>query len=74
MKNDNKYTINLNDDYKRLISLLSDYYQRKPADLLRVLIIPALHNAYAQMQRDQHDDNRQPLTQAHYINSDVYYK
>ena len=45
-KLNNQYTINMDDEYKKLIDILADSYQRKPAELLRLLLIPALHNEY----------------------------
>lgn len=49
MKLDNKYTINFNDEYKKIIEQLAKAYNRKPAELLRLLVIPALHDKYIEL-------------------------
>lgn len=57
-KLNNQYTINFDDDYKKLIDLLSDAYNRKPAELLRLLLIPVLHNEYIKLiKAGQYNDN-----------------
>lgn len=48
-KLNNQYTLNFDDDYKKLIDLLSDAYNRKPAELLRLLLIPVIHNEYIKL-------------------------
>lgn len=63
-KNNNVYTINLSDDLKNIITRLADYYNRRPADLLRLIITPALIDAYAVMQQQQHEKNNEPWTVA----------
>lgn len=63
-KNKNQFTINLNDALKRQIIILADAYQRKPADLLRLLVTPAIINAYADLQRLEHPTNAQPMQPA----------
>ena len=67
MKNtklNNQYTINVNDDIKELIEKIASYYNRKPCELLRMLVIPQLHNEYAKMMRISHTENTEPLKQA----------
>lgn len=67
MKNtklNNQYTINVNDDIKELIEKIALYYDRKPCELLRMLVIPQLHNEYAKMMRLAHTENTEPLKQA----------
>lgn len=64
VKNNNVYTINLNDDLKGLITKLADYYKRRPADLLRLILTPALIDAYAVMQQHQHEKNGDAWTVA----------
>ena len=63
-KNKNAFTINLNDDYKSLINILASYYERKAADLLRVLLQPVLINEYAKIQAATHKENIQQLNKA----------
>lgn len=63
-KNNNAITINVNDDIKKEIEILASYYQRKPADLLRLLLTPVIINEYAKIQRIAHLENMQPLEPA----------
>lgn len=64
LKNDNAITINLNDNLIALIDKLAAYYQRKPAELLRLLITPVLIDEYAKIQKLIHTENAQPLEKA----------
>lgn len=67
MKNtklNNQYTINVNDDIKELIEKIASYYNRKPCELLRMLVIPQLHNEYAKIMRLAYKENTEPLKQA----------
>lgn len=66
LKNDNPVTINLNDNLIELLDKLSSYYQRKPAELLRILITPVLINEYAHIMKVQHPENNTPMTKAHF--------
>lgn len=52
----NQYTINFNDDYKKIIDALASAYNRKPAEMLRLLLIPALHDAYASIELHNNPD------------------
>ncbi|MBR1984579.1 MAG: hypothetical protein IKA31_02460 [Clostridia bacterium] len=65
MKNtklNNQYTINVNDDIKELIEKIASYYQRKPADLLRLLLVPVIINEYAKIQKIAHPENSDAMT------------
>lgn len=63
-KNKNAITINVNDDYKKLIDLLASYHQRKTAEYLRLILQPLLINEYAKIQLAEHPTNAQPMQQA----------
>lgn len=63
-KNNNSITINVNDDLKNEIDYIARYYQRKPAELLRLLLTPVIINEYAKIMLLKHDENRQPMTKA----------
>lgn len=65
-KNNNAITINVNDDIKKEIEMLASYYQRKPAELLRLLLVPTLRNEWAKIQRLEHPENAEPLTVARF--------
>lgn len=66
-KNNNSFTINLNDDLKNQVLKIAEIYQRKPAELLRLLLAPAIINEYAKIQRAIHPENAQPIQEAKYI-------
>ena len=57
-------TINFDEATYKQIDIIARFYQRKPAELLRLLLIPTLTNQYATIQRQAHPENTQPLTQA----------
>ena len=58
MKLKKQFTINLDDDGARLVEYLADIYQRKPAELLRLLLIPELEKRFADVMTQQHPDNK----------------
>ena len=62
MANNNKltkqFTINTDEETARQIELIADLYQRKPAELLRLLLGPALRNEWAKIQRQEHPENQ----------------
>lgn len=60
----NQYTINVNDDIKELIEKIAQYHDRKPCELLRLLLIPQLHNEYAKMMTSMYAQNKEPMTEA----------
>ena len=57
----NQITINLNDEAAELVQILADYYQRKPAELVRLLLVPVLVDQFAKVQRQTHPENAQPF-------------
>ena len=65
-KNNNAITINLNDDYKAMIDKLAQFYQRKTADYIRVILQPLLIDEYKKMMLLSHKENTQPIQQAIY--------
>lgn len=62
--NNNAITINVNDDIKSEITKISKYYQRKPAELLRLLLIPVITREYAKMMAQEYPQNNEPMTEA----------
>lgn len=52
----NSYCINFDDDYKKMIDILAETYQRKPAELLRLLLIPVLHDKYINLISDSNNN------------------
>lgn len=53
-------TVNLDDDGAQLVQALAKYYNRKPAELVRLLITPALRSEWVEVQKIEHPENRQP--------------
>lgn len=59
-------TINLDEALYNEVKIIADYYQRRSADLLRLLLKPIIINEYAKIQRATHSENRQPMTEARF--------
>ena len=68
MKKNNSYTINLDDEQAEQLEELARLTQRKPRELLRLLLVPALRSAWVQIQRQEHQENTQPIQQAIFRN------
>lgn len=66
MKLNNQFTINLDQDAAELVEKLANLYQRKPAELLRLLVLPQLSNEWAKIQAIEHPENRQPFQPVRY--------
>lgn len=59
-----QFTINFDDATSNLINKLADINQRKPAEYLRLLLLPVLLDEYAKTQLIQHSENAQPIQPA----------
>ena len=57
----NQITLNLDDDAAELVQVLAEHYQRKPAELVRLLLVPVLVDQFAKIQRQEHPENAQPF-------------
>ena len=64
IKNNNAITINVNDDIKKDIDFIAAHYQRKPAELLRLLLEPVILNEFAQIMTQTHADNKNVMQRA----------
>ena len=64
----NQFCINLDDATAQQVEAIAEAYQRKPAELLRLLLAPVLRNEWAKIQREEHPENREPLTLARFHN------
>ena len=64
----NTYTINTDDGTAALIEAIAEHEQRKPRELLRLLLIPALRQRWAEIQRQEHPENTEPMTPARFNN------
>lgn len=62
----NQFTINTDDETAQQILKIAEYYQRKPAELLRLLLAPALRNLWANIQRQEHPENQAAPTVARF--------
>ena len=62
------YTINVDEETAQLIETIAEHEQRKPRELLRLLLVPALRSAWVQIQRQEHQENTQPIQQAIFRN------
>ena len=60
----NAITVNVNDEMAQQIRAIAEYCNRKPAELLRLLLTPVIINEYTKIMLLKHDENRQPMTQA----------
>lgn len=60
----NAITVNFNDETAQEIQTLAEHYNRKAAELLRILVLPVIINEYAKIMLLEHPENRQPMTQA----------
>ena len=70
MANNNKltkqFTINTDEETAAQIEKIAEYYQRKPAELLRLLLAPTLRNEWAKIQRQEHPENNTAPTVARF--------
>lgn len=64
----NGYTINVDDNTAALIEAIAEHEQRKPRELLRLLLIPALRQRWAEIQRQEHPENTEPMQAAIFHN------
>ena len=64
----NTYTINTDDNTAALIEAIAEHEQRKPRELLRLLLIPALRQRWAEIQRQEHPENIEPMQPAIFKN------
>lgn len=66
-KLNNPITLNFDDEYKKLIDILAQAYQRKPAELLRLLLIPVLHDRYTDLIKDNDAASLKPASYKKYL-------
>lgn len=64
----NTYTINTDDNTAALIEAIAEHEQRKPRELLRLLLIPALRQRWVEIQRQEHPQNQEPMSAAIFHN------
>ena len=64
LKNDNAITININDNLINMVIKIAEHHQRKPAELLRILLTPIIVNEWIKLQQEEHPENLEPPTVA----------
>ena len=64
----NTYTVNTDDNTAALIEAIAEHEQRKPRELLRLILIPALRQRWAEIQRQEHPENTEPMSAAIFHN------
>ena len=65
---DQSYTINLTSEQAEMIEKIAEHEQRKPRELLRLLVVPCLRAKWVEMQREEHPQNKEPMQQAIFKN------
>lgn len=53
----NNITIALDDETAATVQALAKHYQRKPAELVRLLLVPVIRSQWLQTQKEQHPEN-----------------
>ena len=66
MKYNRVYTINLDEETAHLVEIIAQKYQRKPAELLRLILTPSLRAEWVKIQQAEHPQNAEPLTVARF--------
>lgn len=65
-KLDKNYCIRVDTQTSEMIEKLACYYGRKSADLLRLVLVPALRSLWVDMERQEHQENQQAPTLARF--------
>lgn len=63
-KLDNNYTLHLDTETSDLIEKLASYYNRKPCELLRLILVPQLIQEWAKVQAQEHPENQGKIEKA----------
>ena len=63
-KLNNQFNINVDDDTAQMVERIAEHEQRKPAELLRLLLIPALRKKWVEIQTQEHPENQTTPTVA----------
>lgn len=63
-KLDNNYTLHLDTETSDLIEKLASYYNRKPCELLRLILVPQLIQEWAKVQAQEHQENQDKIEKA----------
>lgn len=66
MKRQKHITVNLTDEESALIERLAEIYDRKPAELARILLNGAAIAEWGKIQVQEHPENSAPFTRLHF--------
>ena len=61
---DQSYTINVDKEMAQMIEKIAEHEQRKPRELLRLLLVPTLRQKWCEIHREEHQENAQPMSAA----------
>lgn len=61
-----QYCVSLDENTARMVETIAELYQRKGAELLRLLVLPAIRNEWAKIQREEHQENKERPTLARF--------
>lgn len=64
----NCYSINFDESTAQMIETIAAHQQRKPRELLRLLLMPAIENEWIKLQNEQHPENNAPMQRAIFKN------
>lgn len=67
-KLDNIYTINVDENTAKMIEKIAEHEERKPRELLRLLLKPILTQKWCEIQREEHPQNQEPIYKAIFKN------
>ena len=62
----NQFTINLDDDAAETLQALARELQRKPAELLRLLVVPRIFQEWQNLNADKFPENKSAPSVAHF--------
>lgn len=65
----NSYSINLDDETAATLESLARLTQRKPRELLRLLVVPEIAKAWERYNRERYPENQEPPKPAHFVPS-----
>ena len=60
----NQFCITVDEATAAQIIAIAEFYQRKPSELLRLILAPVLRDYWAKIQQQEHPENIEPLTVA----------
>ena len=60
----NQYTVNLNDDDASRVEYIAKALNRKPCELLRLMLAPVILANFVELQKQEHSENKQPPQEA----------